>query len=314
MKGLEIQRHTRHVCYLPSSIKWTPKGVVVENRFKYEPQILDNYDRYFKIVRPQAISSEAHYPFVFLVTDKFWHLYDYENQKLPLNTTEAKSLAGKSVRRIFDVVDFASIDADLFELLKDPEVRWRLRQTLIRKWLPNYEFKINDEIRKSKDMHRLIEADLTEDETVDAIEYWRKVQNFRDPIFRFRVLNAYGFRCAATGWHLRTPPSQQNQNAEYSQSTLLEAAHIMPVSNSRNNRISNGMALTPTLHVALDRRLIAPGPDHIWHVSKFILEQAEIDEGAKQISEIDGQRIFLPTDENLHPARSILEWSEKHLL
>ena len=126
------------------------ESVVVENQFKYEPQILDNYDRYFKIVRPQATLSEAHYPFVFLVSDKFWQLYDHQNQQLNLSATEAQSLAGKSIQKIFEVVDFASIDADLFELFKDPEVRWRLRQTLIRKWLPDYENKINDEIRKSK--------------------------------------------------------------------------------------------------------------------------------------------------------------------
>lgn len=287
---------------------------VVENRFKYEPQILDNYDRYFKVTRPQATRSEAHYPFVFLVSDEFWHLHDNQNQKLNLSAGEAQSLAGKSLQKIFDVVDFASLDADLFELLKDPEARWQLRQTLIRKWLPDYEHKIIDEIRKSKEMHRLFEVDLTEDETVIAIENWRKVQNFRDRKFRFRVLDAYGFRCAATGWHLRTPPKEQSQNAEHTQSTLLEAAHIMPVSDSRNNRISNGMALTPTLHVALDRRLIAPGTDHLWHVSEFIWQQAEVDEGARQISTIDGQRIFLPRDQNFHPTRSVLEWSEKHLL
>lgn len=287
---------------------------VVENRFKYEPQILDNYDRYFKIARPQATRSEAHYPFVFLVSENFWHLHDKQNQKLNLSAREAQSLAGKSLQKIFDVVEFASINAELFELLKDPEGRWRLRQTLIRKWLPDYENKIVSEIRNSKDIHRSFEADLTEEETVIAIENWRKVQNFHDSKFRFRVLKAYGFRCAATGWHLRSPRKKQNQNVEYAQSTLLEAAHIMPVSDSRNNRISNGMALTPTLHVAMDSRLIAPGPDHLWHVSEFVWQQAEVDEGARQISAIDGQRIFLPTDQNLHPTRSILEWSEKHLL
>ena len=43
--------------------------------------------------------------------------------------------------------------------------------------------------------------------------------------------------------------------------------HILCHFQKRNDDPRNGLALTPTFHVALDRNLIAPGPDMKWCVS-----------------------------------------------
>ena len=79
----------------------------------------------------------------------------------------------------------------------------------------------------------------------------------RTAAFRRIVLEAYDYRCAATGWRVLIPGG----------TTLIEAAHIVPFADSFDDNPRNGMALTPTFHDALDRNLIAPGPDMKWHVS-----------------------------------------------
>jgi putative restriction endonuclease len=50
----------------------------------------------------------------------------------------------------------------------------------------------------------------------------------------------------------------------------VEAAHLIPFSESHDDDPRNGIALAPTLHWALDRYLIAPGPDYKWHVSPVL--------------------------------------------
>lgn len=68
----------------------------------------------------------------------------------------------------------------------------------------------------------------------------------RDPRFRCAVLNAYEKRCAITGWSFVNGGGRAE----------VEAAHIRPVENNGPDRISNGLALSGTVHWMFDRGLI----------------------------------------------------------
>lgn len=52
---------------------------------------------------------------------------------------------------------------------------------------------------------------------------------------------------------------------------VVEAAHIHPFSEAGDDDPRNGLALTPDLHWAMDRHLIALGPDLCWHVSPMLV-------------------------------------------
>ncbi len=68
----------------------------------------------------------------------------------------------------------------------------------------------------------------------------------RDTSFARRVLRAYNHRCAVTGLQLDLPV----------------AAHVLPVaSGEKNDEVSNGIALSPTFHSALDDALVYPAYD-----------------------------------------------------
>ena len=82
----------------------------------------------------------------------------------------------------------------------------------------------------------------------------------RDPAFRRVVLELYDYRCAASGERLLLPSGE----------AMVEAAHIHPFSAAGDDDPRNGLALTPDMHWAMDRHLIAPGPDLKWHVSRVL--------------------------------------------
>ena len=91
----------------------------------------------------------------------------------------------------------------------------------------------------------------------------------------------------------------------------MDAAHLIPFAESRDDSPTNGIALTPTFHRALDRYLIAPGPDFKWHVSKALDSRIS---DYKPLLELDGQRVLYFGQERYRPAPESLAWRMEHLL
>ncbi len=72
----------------------------------------------------------------------------------------------------------------------------------------------------------------------------------RDAQFRRDVLAAYQARCAISGFEIGTIPTYQARR-------ILDAAHIRPVALQGPDHVTNGLALTPTLHRLFDEGLFA---------------------------------------------------------
>ncbi|WP_355661895.1 HNH endonuclease [Halomonas salifodinae] len=123
----------------------------------------------------------------------------------------------------------------------------------------------------------------------------------RSAAFRSLILEAYDYRCAASRLRYITPDYRY----------LVEAAHLIPFAESQDDRPTNGIALTPNLHWAMDNQLIAPGPDHRWHVSPGI---DTLNSDNRWLCELDGQPLVLPRDPRWAPDREALDWRLKRLL
>ncbi|MFP4138011.1 MAG: HNH endonuclease [Halomonas sp.] len=122
----------------------------------------------------------------------------------------------------------------------------------------------------------------------------------RSAAFRSLVLEAYDYRCAASRLRYITPDYR----------FLVEAAHLVPFAEGQDDRPTNGLALTPNLHWAMDNHLIAPGPDHRWHVSPTV--DALVPD-SRWLCELDRQPLVLPRDPRWHPDRDALAWRLDHL-
>lgn len=123
----------------------------------------------------------------------------------------------------------------------------------------------------------------------------------RSAAFRSMVLEAYDYRCAASRLRYITPDYRY----------LVEAAHLIPFAVSQDDGPTNGLALTPNLHWAMDNHLIAPGPDHNWHVSPTV--DALVPDN-RWLRELDGYPLILPRDSQWHPSRDALAWRLDKLL
>lgn len=122
----------------------------------------------------------------------------------------------------------------------------------------------------------------------------------RSAAFRTLVLDAYDYRCAATRLRYITPDFRY----------LVEAAHLIPFAVSQDDRPTNGLALTPDLHWAMDNHLIAPAPDHRWHVSPAV--DPLVPDNA-WLCRLDGQPLVLPRQERWQPSAEALAWRLDHL-
>jgi len=90
--------------------------------------------------------------------------------------------------------------------------------------------------------HQFAEAVTTQERSRRLITAIQREARFRDD-----VLAAYQHRCALSGLAVGASPTRAYG--------LLDAAHIRPVGSSGADTISNGLALTPTLHRMFDKGL-----------------------------------------------------------
>lgn len=122
----------------------------------------------------------------------------------------------------------------------------------------------------------------------------RKVRNRQ---FRVRVLQAYGSRCAITGMKLINGGGRAET----------EAAHIMSVEAGGPDYVTNGIALSGTVHWMFDRGLIS-----IEDSGKVLLSSKINDvEGVSKIIYSDRLARF-PTEQDRRPHPRFLKWHREY--
>jgi putative restriction endonuclease len=105
----------------------------------------------------------------------------------------------------------------------------------------------------------------------------------RSSAFRRLVLDIYDHQCAACGLRIRLASGNP----------------------------TNGLALCKNHHWAMDRDIIAPGPDLHWHVSKHLDPRRS--NGEKELHELAGKSLLLPKDPAFHPQEEGLVWRRERL-
>lgn len=106
------------------------------------------------------------------------------------------------------------------------------------------------------------------------------------PQFRQSLLEAYNYRCAITGCNAQE---------------ALEAAHIIPYSETENNHSSNGLLLRADIHTLFDLNLIAINPETM---------QVRVAPSLRHTSysEMDGKYLQLPKISSYLPKKEALKW------
>lgn len=119
----------------------------------------------------------------------------------------------------------------------------------------------------------------------------------RDRAFRKKVLTAYGERCALTGLKLINGGGRAE----------VQAAHIQPVERNGPDILTNGLALSGTVHWMFDRGLVSLADDLTILVSRHVNDRQSI-EGLLNRS----GRATVPQVASEQPHPQFLKWHRDH--
>ena len=138
---------------------------------------------------------------------------------------------------------------------------------------------------------------LTEEPAVRRTELMLVNRKIRDAGFRHQVLDAYSDTCAFTGLKLINGGGRAEA----------QAAHIRPVSANGQDIVTNGLALSGTVHWMFDRGLISLADD----LQILVSRQINDPEGVRAMINKSGHALppLRPAD---RPHPHFLQWHREH--
>jgi putative restriction endonuclease len=253
------------------------EGLATPGRIPWCQELRDRFTARFLLVCKHNDQNNPDLPFRYLAGDGFWQALEADGST-PIRREIRVSVIGQVYARFTDGFQY---------LVAIPANRQLMREALIARYFPN--------LRSSIPISTI--ADPRSRVADASPEYGRS------PAFRRKILEIYDHQCAACGLRIRLPAGNDV--------SFIDAAHLIPFFESRNDHPTNGLALCKNHHWAMDRDIIAPGPDLHWHVSKLIDPRRS--NGEKEIAEIAGKSVLLPKDPAFHPEVGGLEWRLKKM-
>lgn len=109
-----------------SVIDLIAQGFIENNQIAASEQLIDTFNKHWDILSSGTYQGKdnLHLPFFYLQSEGFWHIESKNNSlKQP-----------SSVKKLKEVVEYASLDPELFELLQDKNYRKELIDVLIATW------------------------------------------------------------------------------------------------------------------------------------------------------------------------------------
>lgn len=234
-------------------------------------------------------------PFYHLKNEKgnFWNLKTYPGREIP--TTKSKSI--KSYKALTDTVSAAELSDEFYYYLSDPVEREKLKAAILEKYFGKSGYAIEKSASRYSERLRteiLYESEenyarkVLKDISEKLKEYREEFVYLRSSVFRKAILEIYDKQCSVTG--LKVEDANNN--------SLVDACHIIPFSESYNDSIRNGIALSPTFHRAFDKGLIAIS-DHFKILVHPKLKDYHPETG---IRSYQNKTISLPQDERFYPS------------
>ena len=257
------------------------EGRATPARIPWCQDLRDRFSARFLQVRKHNDQNTPENPFFYLQTQGFWQAWiEQENRQLPLQTTPLVNQMGRVFARFTDGFEhLTSISA----------TRQILREALLSRYFPQLSSSFHPRSTISDQLSHVGE---------DLAEYGRS------PAFRRLILDLYDHQCAACGLRIRLPAGNDV--------SFIDAAHLIPFAASRNDHPTNGLALCKNHHWAMDRDLIAPGPDLHWKVAAVIDPRRS--NGERELHDLAGKSLLLPKDPAFHPDADGLRWRCERLL
>lgn len=278
-------------------IKSFEENKIQENKIFVTPELVATFKDIWSTLGSEIHQSNFALPFFHLKSDKFWELIP----KIGFENLLKNSAQVRSIKLLSEVVDFAKLDSELFDLLKNAESRKILKLTILNEYFPD-KVKIYLE-DKGSNKHYLedIEQEILESKAIiDESKIQEDELFVRKGLFKRLVPKVYNFTCCVSGLNITS----------LFDIAMIDACHIVPFSVSHDDSISNGISLCPNLHRAFDRGLISVDEKYRLIVSNSFVETNKSDYGIKKFA---GNTILLPNDSLFLPSQSNFEWHRTHI-
>jgi len=267
------------------------QGQIIENFIEPSFELVDTWNGYWSAVMPFGYRSTMAHPFPRLQSDGFWH-------RIANTGYDAKTDYNiSSMTRLRQVYAGASLDDALFVYMMDPVTRERLRAVLVQTYFaPEIQSKVSEQgsinlaaYKYAKDVMAGIKENM---ESYTAAKPEQKT--VRDQGFRKAIVQLYDHRCALCGIRMRTPEGH----------TVVEAAHIVPWSKSRDDLPTNGLCLCRLCHWSFDEGLMGVGAKY----EVLVSDRVRIDSNMPgHILTLAERLIFKPDAERFWPGQDNLE-------
>ncbi len=220
------------------------------------------------------------------LTDPFWRL-DCMGWKI-FNKAGSTHIPKPKIREFDQLYGQFSHEANAVLLKR--EVRETLKRAIITRFFPN----------KEKLLQQPSSIILKEEEQKYII---RNLNESRSTAFSKMVKDIYNEQCVACGQRINIP------NLDTS---FVDAAHLIPFSETKDDRPSNGITLCKNHHWAMDRHIISPTPDMLWDVSPLIIAQRSPGEAA--LLALKNTKLLPPKKQSdCTPSPDALKWRHDRL-
>lgn len=278
------------IALLLSVAQMFEEGLIVENRIEFTPELVAFFQKIgLKLAPEYGNKLLIHMPIYHLKTSGLWHLkanFGYEKMLTSRNSP-------KSLKALNEYIDYAFLSPELYAAMLDPIQRELLRALLIERYFPNSSLSYHEvntltkpylELQESKFLYGAV------DEVENEMEY-----EVRGSLFKQQVPKIYNYRCAISGL-------QVNSKNSFS---MVDACHIQPWALNHADTIQNGICLTPTLHRALDRGLIAISDDYRVIISEAFVEDKN---SSYALSQFNRKPLLIPQSEKHAPSLEFINW------
>ncbi len=255
-----------------------------------------------KLVNTQHVCTFT-LPFFHLHKEKsaFWKLLPNPGYEVMLFSQESMSSLGT----LNTQVHHAEIPGELFLLMLDQKANHTLQVLLLDEYFPSTKQHYIENSYAYLDLFNQIENKLLQEspeqyatEIKQLIYSHQEEEVFlRGSVFKREIPKLYQNTCCISSLNI-----ESTRNI-----SMIDACHIVPFSESYNDTVSNGIALSPTLHRAFDRGLIAINSEYRVMIAQDLYESTS----AHTLKGFEGKTILLPANSNFHPAQENFGWHRR---
>lgn len=256
-------------------------------------ELTELFNLYWRRIVPLGQTSSIAFPFSRLDREPFWELIPLPGKTITpaiINNTSSVSYLRKHVLG-------AKLDEGLFQIMQISDGREALWEALLQScFSPEAQALLREQSvinRDAFDYSRILEEKAhlpLVKEIIEAAEYRPAA---RDQGFRRIVVSSYDHRCALCGIRIVTPDGH----------TVVQAAHIVPWSKSRNDDIRNGMALCRTCHWGFDEGMLGVSNNYTVITARSIGTDPNF---PGLLLTLSGRGIIPPASRDLWPAPEYL--------